>query len=74
MCILPIAMMKIIGSQLSRIITRATSDRKKTNTYFQSLLKSPRGRCLWEVEDAIVWPKHLALSIHLMGTYVLQER
>lgn len=73
-CALSIAMRWIIGSQLSRITTWATSDRRKTNTYFQGLHKSPHGRRLWEMEEAIAWPKHLAFSICLVGIYVLQKR
>lgn len=41
---------------------------------FKVYSKAPVGDVYGKWKDAIVWPKHLALSIHLMGTYVLQER
>lgn len=47
---------------------------KDTDTHFQGLPKSPDEKSLLEMKYTLYWPKHLILSIYLMGIYVLQER
>lgn len=42
--------------------------------YFQGLHTSPDQKNLPKMEYTLFWPKHLILSIYLMGIYVLQER